>query len=296
MSGAERLNLDPVGCAKRVWVLSVLSDDEALDDPRDLPRGLSFHLSRCDSCRALADRLLGVTESLGVLGSFDAPEELVDSANRRARSALHAGGRPTGRVRLEDSIDLAPPGAEARGVVWLDGLRYAAAAAVVLAAATFGLSAFRGESGPKLPLRRSIVVRTSAPRSVPASRPSRSPDPAEAEFAASPGDAADERMASADPPGSVPSDPATEVEDGLDLTPDESAGVSPALVQRRARETAVALHTTHHRRPHSHVDATLCGDPRCVPKAMVLPGGARRMLQSRPGPFDNRPAGGSTGP
>jgi len=101
-------------CAKRVWVMTVLSDDESFGPDQALPPGLEFHLSRCPECRALADELLAVTSGLSGLAATAAPAGLLDRANTQAGAALAAGGELTGRVDPGDEgceLLTAPKGA-----------------------------------------------------------------------------------------------------------------------------------------------------------------------------------------
>ncbi len=54
MNEANVQERDGAICPKRLWVILTLSDDELLEDGETPPRILQLHLSRCDSCRALA--------------------------------------------------------------------------------------------------------------------------------------------------------------------------------------------------------------------------------------------------
>jgi len=288
VSGTERLNFEAEVCPKRVWVLSVLSDDEALDDPRELPRGLSFHLSRCDSCRAIADRLLCVTESLSALGSLAAPDELADRANRQAQAALRAGGQPTGRVHLAESIDLAPGNAMARGGWRLGGLRFAAAAVVVLAAATFGLSTFRGAMRLHGATQRSVVERAPILRNSPTPVPSIGLDTEDVRLSAAANGLAARDLATTDEATVLPLHLPDWIDDPFGDPPTDLPGGSfSTFAYRRPFEAPRQPRTHRYCRHRSPIDAALCDDPHCIPTAVVLPGGARLMMQSRPDPFDN---------
>lgn len=89
-------------CRKRVWVMTVLSDDESLGTDQTLPPGLEFHLSRCADCRRLADELLAVRSGLAALTLAEPPDELFFRANAQAEDALASGATLTGRVELRD--------------------------------------------------------------------------------------------------------------------------------------------------------------------------------------------------
>ncbi len=89
-------------CPKRIWILHSFSDDEWLGEDGALPRGLQFHLSRCETCRELADRLRSVSDTLGAMNSLEPPEAVVDRANQQLHTALGSGARSTGRVAVPD--------------------------------------------------------------------------------------------------------------------------------------------------------------------------------------------------
>ena len=67
---------DIIGCSKRLWVMTALSDDELLGEEGSLPQGLRFHVSQCESCRVLAESLLSVSQGLGELSVVEPPDEL----------------------------------------------------------------------------------------------------------------------------------------------------------------------------------------------------------------------------
>ena len=129
-------------CPKRLWVMNTLADDDAVDAAGKLPRGLAFHLSRCPSCKTLADQLLGIGDGLCSLAGAELPETLGPAANSQLEKALRDGARLTGRISVATE-----PDAEA----WSTGppsryrsLPYAAAACIALVA---GLMAIWGASG-----------------------------------------------------------------------------------------------------------------------------------------------------
>lgn len=93
-------------CSKRLWVLTMLSDDGLLAANEALPQGLAFHLSRCPSCRAVAEQLRATAAGLNRLTSESVPEGLEARAFAQARAALSDGARLTGRVTLPPEIEL----------------------------------------------------------------------------------------------------------------------------------------------------------------------------------------------
>lgn len=137
-------------CPKRVWVMSVLSDDEILraddeilqaDGP--LPQGLEFHLSRCPSCRTLAGELQAVTTSLTELASEDTEASLLSRVNRQTMTALMSGARMTGRVEVT-AEQIGPPEIP---VAWWRSSRMiplATAAVILLAIGLYGLKFLSG--------------------------------------------------------------------------------------------------------------------------------------------------------
>jgi|GEM_PF-5005025 len=125
-------------CPKRVWTLSVLSEENPLGDKTALPRGLMFHLSRCPSCRELADRLLAVNGGLAALASQQPEEALVDRANARALAAIEAGVGlqrssllSAGEAEWPD--DLLVSTIDVRATWWRPIVAYAAAAVIIAA-------------------------------------------------------------------------------------------------------------------------------------------------------------------
>lgn len=119
-------------CPKTVWVLSTLSDDELCDGGAEIPAGLAFHLNRCPSCRALADRLRTVTLGLHALSRSEPDDGLEDQAEKQLQQALAHGAVFTGRVQIpEDEFEMpAPTGSLVR--TWFHWSNLAAAAVLVL--------------------------------------------------------------------------------------------------------------------------------------------------------------------
>ena len=112
-----------------MWVLSMLSDDEALERLDALPMGLEFHLKQCSSCRALAEQLRAVDTDLKNLAGTEVPAGLEQQAAAQALKALETGAQPTGRVELADD----PFDAEANRTYRLWTAASLAAAVVVFA-------------------------------------------------------------------------------------------------------------------------------------------------------------------
>ena len=127
-------------CPKRLWVLTSLSDDELLGDDQELPQGLQFHLSRCASCRDLANRLIAVAGGLRGLSAMEPDEALADRAQAQALTALRGGAKLTGRVSIPDEPELEPPYGGTMPL-WRYG-RLAVAAGIILAFTIVGLSHF----------------------------------------------------------------------------------------------------------------------------------------------------------
>ena len=132
-------------CPKRMWVLSMLSDDEALERLDALPMGLEFHLKQCSSCRTLADQLRAVGADLKHLGTTEIPAGLEERAHAQALEALATGAQPTGRVQLVDD----PLDRETSRIhpVWA-AAALAAAAVVIFAVGAVWLRGTPGPDGP----------------------------------------------------------------------------------------------------------------------------------------------------
>jgi len=122
-----------------------LSDDELSDGGGELPRGLALHLSCCESCRALADRLRTVSGTLGELADLEPTDEVSERANERVFTALKHGARLTGRVDLPDEDE--PITALGRRPAWGRRVALAAAAAVGLMASLLWVRPFAGPAG-----------------------------------------------------------------------------------------------------------------------------------------------------
>lgn len=153
-------------CPKRVWVLTTLSDDEALASDGALPQGLQFHLSRCPACRRDADRLLSVSDALRELSSGEPPLTLIEEANAQLATALAHGAALSGRVTIPDleNVEAAAPTVGSWPVRFLR--RYAAAAIIVLAMGWAGFAALNRSSPRSVPPQPTVSLKT-APRSNP---------------------------------------------------------------------------------------------------------------------------------
>lgn len=122
-------------CPKQPWVMSTLADDEPSTAEGEFSYAMRFHLARCESCRALADRLSDAVSALGELGKADPPADLRERAERQAMAAIEAGAELTGRVDIPDleELDEIPTGQR----WWWRSARYAVAATILLAFATY---------------------------------------------------------------------------------------------------------------------------------------------------------------
>ena len=135
-------------CPKQPWVMSTLADDERSTDEGKLSHAMRFHLARCDSCRVLADRLLDATGALGDLATENPPVDLFERAERQATAALEAGGGLTGHVDVPDceewdEIPNAPRW-------WWRPARYAVAATILLAFASYWVVRFTPVGAPRV--------------------------------------------------------------------------------------------------------------------------------------------------
>jgi hypothetical protein len=262
-------NHDDAVCPKRLWVMLTLSDDEALEAGEGLPRGLQFHLSRCPSCRALADRLLAVSGTLRSLGDLEPSDDLRARANSQAIKALDEGARLTGRVSIPDEPErLTVPSYRPGLGVWLRYGTYAAAAALFLAVGLFTLVELRGPGDRKLADTTgdapgpSRTLRDSPAKQV-ESIPEHEADGASKQLARGiekPGAA--ETSGAHRPQTAEPGEQVAQVEPA-EPTPNVPLG-------RRTRRPLC--------RYRSHVEAAMYEDPNCVYRAIILPDAGQRDL------------------
>lgn len=278
-----------VTCSKRVWVMTVLSDDEALADHGRLPHGLRFHLSRCPSCRALADGLRSVTDGLGLLADLEPSEALTSDADQQAHNALEAGARLTGRVDVVEPVSPVVSGAWRTG--WPNAARYAAAAVIGLSLGAAGLWSQRQPPAQTVASGAGVgsPVRTAKPLEPGLERPDdvRLPDPtAEAHDA--------KNLARAEPARVVAEPPA-----GPGLTgPEAVAGVTPVDgSDERGASTESAFLLGPPARPISnsgglplcrhltYLEAAECEHGHTLDKPLILPRiEGRRMPRGRRAP------------
>lgn len=124
-------------CARRNWVLSVLTDDEAIEPGGALPQGLSLHLAQCAECRALAEDLQLTSGLLAEAGTESLPADLADRAVARVQAVAAAGVAFSGRVEVAvDDVDQF----ERRTPAWWGRPGWMAAAACVgLMLASWGI-------------------------------------------------------------------------------------------------------------------------------------------------------------
>ena len=242
MTSQDRTDLIPDPCPKGVWVMQVLSDDEALDSGGALPRGLAFHIARCESCRALADRLQAVSRGVSVLAEPEPPIDLYDRAESQAQLALLSGGAFTGRTDVADF-----PGPERIAVRLPLPYRlmpYATAACLLFAAAAWWRVAPDTEPADDSSTGSQRVASGSGAPTV----------------------------------DLVPFTPPSKVEDGshgdLDVVDDASADTP---LPRLARVTERRLPI-----PSNHLEAAMGSKSHNVQSAFVLPGMRGRRLIDRP--------------
>jgi len=261
MTDPERIEAGGEVCPKRLWVMTVLSDDELLDGDATLPQGLQFHLSRCDSCRSLANGLQHVSDCLHGLARLEPGDEFAVRAHSRAFEALAGGARLTGRVEIPD--DPESELGHTRGVRWTAYARYAAAAAIV-----FGMGIYVGSN--YVHTGRQVVVQEQGDDAV---RPSVQPD--------------------------AVADPARGKLAG-EMVAEEVAGPNPASnagKERSVVEAAVAdgarSPVRRPRVPQSPIEAAQIDDPDYVPRAFFLPDPSQRTLGAGPA-IDTEHSGDST--
>lgn len=242
MTMQDRTDLISDPCPKGVWVMQVLSDDEALGSDGVLPRGLAFHIARCESCGILADRLRAVSRDVAALAEPEPPIDLQDRADARAQGALRAGGAFTGRTNVTDLP--APERSAARIPLPYRLMPYAAAACVLFVAGAW----WRGASD----VERSPDSLTDSPRIA--------------------------SGAEAPAFGFLPDTPPLEVEDGDHDDPrvvDNASieGPPPQLVRIIERRLPI---------PRDHLEAAMGSKSHNVQPAFVLPGMRGRRLIDRP--------------
>lgn len=237
----DLVRADEQTCPKRLWVLLTLSDDELVEEDGSLPPGLQFHLSRCDSCRAVAERLLSASSTLAEMSSLEPDIALAEAANARVLTALSKGAQLTGRVDIPDEPEPASVGGARFG--WHRFGRYVAAATVFVAVGLYGLSSF--------------VLRQDD-------------DEADYRWNAAPGAqifaGSGDRGASGDESvGAAEEAPTTDpVQVGTQERVADAEGGGPSRVCIR--------------RHHSHIVAAMSDDPQGAQAAVVLPDTAQRNL------------------
>ncbi len=249
---------DRAHCPKRVWVMATLSDDELCGEGQSVPRGLRFHLSRCESCRLLAERILRVTDSLRDLGGGVLPDGLAGLADVQAGEALRTGARLTGRVNVPDDMELELGVA---GVpAWGRYGQYAAAAIILLAVGL--VWAFT---------RQPVYEDSGVAR--PAGITSRSPQPVPRQGVEADGEGVAARVRAA--PELVSADVGPDAADRAEEDVEEYVAASPRPRFERTVPPAANLGGHHH---HSYVEAAVCEDPVCVRRAHVLPDPRGRVI------------------
>ena len=250
MSAEEPKALDGDGenaCPKRPWVMVTLSDDDAVEAGGALPQGLQFHLSRCAACRALADRLRSVTNTIGTMSDLEPGEDLQAQADAQAQQALAEGASVTGRVTIPDEPERLRAASRAPELAWwLRWGSYAAAAAIVFGFGLYGLTMLAGRDGQQ-------TVADGNARQDGRRGPQQKPveqDP----YAVS------ERISATGREGpEVPGEIA-------------SSDQEPRLADNQMRSRGQVC------RHRSHVEAASCDNPNCIYRATVLPDARQRDL------------------
>ncbi len=296
--------LDRTTCPKRLWVMLTLSDDELMEGGETPMQGLQFHLSRCESCRSFAERLLAVSADMRSLAELEPASALADRADAQLRRAIREGARSTGRVTIPDEPDAGTeprarhgaPSTSGRAdlwkfmiprgqkpAAWARYTRYAAAAMVVLAATLFvfwrGVSANRNLQFARAP------ARAEEHRSAPAGLSIEAPL----------GGKGEHRVARRGPPDASPQAEVRKLKkavldrddaDGAvadSITHDSVAGAGVGrLASVSAAEGTVGARRTAGRRVrylclhHSHIEAALCEQANGFHRAVILPASEKR--------------------
>ncbi len=271
MTPLDSRETDTAGCPKRLWVMTTLADDELVGEEGPLPQGLSFHLSQCESCRLLAERLLSVSRALGGLAAVEPPDGLAGRADGRAREALRAGAKLTGRVDIpEVEQELASPGL----TVWRYYGRFAAAALILLCVGLYWAST-RTDSRGQLAVEEPAggVVRPSV-----AARPA--------------GEAVGTQGVTAGQTAPDGRAEAVVADTGSETVNQAEEGAEERVVDLLRVEPAPPIRTEGHRH-HSYIEAALCEHPLCARRAYVLPHMGERLIGIGPA-FDNSSPVGST--
>jgi hypothetical protein len=238
MTELERHEHGATVCPKRLWVMTTLSDDEAVSGDEPLPQGLRIHLSQCASCRALADQLVSVSKGLRYLSATEPDVQLCDQANAQALTALRQGTGLTGRVSVPEEPEPVPMAPARRD--WGRFTRYAAAAAVFIAVGLFGVVELRGPHGVGLlESADPPLTRIASDLLEPAVRQG---DTGHA--------GPTERIAEAGRPNGIGA----------------AEGRDPGVMRAGGRRT-VSRRTCRHQ---SYVEAAQCNDPRCIHRAVIL--------------------------
>ena len=262
---------DDAVCPKRLWVMLTLSDDEALEAGEELPRGLQFHLSRCPSCRALADRLLAVSGTLRSLADLEPNDDLCARADSQVTKTLDEGARLTGRVSIPDEPErLTAPSHRLGLAVWLRYGTYAAAAAVFLAVGLFTLVELQGPGGRKLadtgdPPGQGRTLRDPTANQV-ESTPEHEADGASAHLAHGFEEPGAIETSGTHRPGAGESG-----EQVAQAEPAEPAEPTPNVPTGRRSRRPLCRYS-------SHVEAAMSEDPNCIYRAIILPDAGQRDL------------------
>lgn len=117
-------------CPKRLWVMMELADDESRTAENAPATGLRFHLSRCPSCRALAERMEAVRTELAAMAAAEPDDDLQIRAESRVLAGL--GGLADSATAFTDD-EPAPHIVKRRPGRWLRRSVAAAAALGLIA-------------------------------------------------------------------------------------------------------------------------------------------------------------------
>lgn len=229
-------------CPKRVWVMTALSDDEAAVDADGLSQGIRLHLASCESCRKLADQLLGVGSALRQMSAAELDGDLASRADAQAMEALRAGGRLTGRVDIPDEPEPSTEDSPSRG--WRPPRRYAMAAAILLAVGVY-FTIRSGDAEQSPPIQQDQVAAESSNQ-----------DPGR----------------NARPDASSPSDP--DAPASADKPDGDSPGAAVADKDGATDESAVCQHRTH-------LEAAMCEKNHALHRVTPLPGRRPRPARAR---------------
>lgn len=264
----------PGACPKRRWVMSTLADDEAMNLDGSIPQGLGFHLSRCKSCKVLADQVQSVVGLLRGLSEAEPGERLIYRANQQTEAALAAGAPLTGRVVIPEAVDLTlSPGAASRR---FPIARFAAAAVIVLVVGVYALLATSGPLNPGESPSKRLALHPVLPID----------EPTQARGAV---DVVGQQTEVTSAPVGGIDDPSAGDPAKLPVGNLADAVVRGGGVDEPVQDRPTAC---HHR---TRMEAAMCDNPHSVHTAIVLPKRAQQALRFNGRAFDKAPRPASNG-